>query len=421
MQPARSWSFLNSYAGAIGLATRIDEFRSSVPVRIAAPGEFRAEQDVTEFSYRVRLPVNQTERAAHVSWLTADSGLLMLADLIPQDLTHSEVDVSFDVPGHWFVYSSAPANSKGSYSLAEPLKAVFLVSSNAKSISKNVEGTRLDVTLVGDWPFKQEKAANGAARVLKKYFELIRFKLPPTANVVIAPAPLSRSEKWQAETRGTTVVLVIDPRASFSNWIAQLEVILTHELLHLWVPNSLVFEGDYDWFFEGFTLYQALLTALELKLINFREYLNTLGRVYDSYLSYVDTLSLKEASERRWTAVASPVYDKAMLLAFLYDLEVRYETHAQSSLSDRYPELFRKYAGKTVNANDAIMSLLRLSPATDSLLRSYVENRRTVELQETLKRYGILAQSTGGQTHLRLASSLNDEQLRILRSIGYRR
>ena len=49
------------------------------------------------------------------------------------------------------------------------------------------------------------------------------------------------------------------------------------------MPNSLRLDGDYDWFFEGFTLYTALVTALELKFINFDELVATLGRVYDSY------------------------------------------------------------------------------------------------------------------------------------------
>ena len=43
------------------------------------------------------------------------------------------------------------------------------------------------------------------------------------------------------------------------------------------------FTGDYDWFFEGFTLYIALQTALKLKLIRFQGVLNTLERVYNSY------------------------------------------------------------------------------------------------------------------------------------------
>ena len=87
---------------------------------------------------------------------------------------------------------------------------------------------------------------------------------------------------------------------------------MSHELFHLWVPNSLQLAGDYDWFFEGFTLYQALRTDLRLGLISFNDYLETIARVYDSYLaaSDRDALSLIEASERRWTTSSSLVYEK---------------------------------------------------------------------------------------------------------------
>ena len=178
-------------------------------------------------------------------------------------------------------------------------------------------------------------------KVMKNYLELTGFRLPGGAFIMIAPLPVKvGSTKWRAETRGSTVVLLIDPAADFKNWVGQLGVIFTHELLHLWVPNQLQLEGDYDWFFEGFTLYTALQTALKLKIINFKEYLDTLARVYDSYLSYADDLSLIEASERRWTTPGSLVYDKGMLVAFLYDLKIRKESGGKTTLADRYRELF---------------------------------------------------------------------------------
>src|SRR6185295_6358075 len=157
----------------------------------------------------------------------------------------------------------------------------------------------------------------------------------------------------------------------FKNWAGQLGVIFTHELLHLWVPNSLRLEGDYDWFFEGFTLYTALRTALELKIINFKEYLDTLARVYDSYLSYPDDLSLIDASERRWTTSSSFVYDKGMLAAFLYDLHLRTQSDGKITLADRYRELFaRRETADHVNANEVIIAVLGSSPAAKDFTKS---------------------------------------------------
>ena len=115
---------------------------------------------------------------------------------------------------------------------------------------------------------------------------------------VLAPFSASGAKSWSAETRGSNLVLLANnsPSAKFS--LGQLSVVLCHELFHAWVPNALSLDGNYDWFFEGFTLYQALCGAVRLGLIDFQEYLDTLGRVYDSYLLARESgdLSLLEAS-----------------------------------------------------------------------------------------------------------------------------
>ena len=85
--------------------------------------------------------------------------------------------------------------------------------------------------------------------------------------------------------------------------------------------------------FEGFTLYTALRTSQELGGIDFKETLNTLGRVYDVYLSHPDEQSLIEASETRWTNFGSQVSIKGMLVAFLYDLKIRKESGGKLTLA----------------------------------------------------------------------------------------
>ena len=192
----------------------------------------------------------------------------------------------------------------------------------------------------------------------------------------------------------------MDPQAQIANWKGQLEIIFTHEVLHLWVPNALPLEGDYDWFFEGFTLYTALLTALELKAIDFKEYLDTLGRVYDSYLSYPHDLSLIEASERRWTNPWPVVYDKGMLVAFLYDLMLRKESAGKTTVANLYRELFSLPADR-VNANEVIISLLTWSPAARELVKKYVEGNQELELEHVLQ-------------------ELHAGKPRLLKSLGYR-
>jgi predicted metalloprotease with PDZ domain len=279
----------------------------------------------------------------------------------------------------------------------------------------------LELVVSGVWKFKDSDAIEAAGNVLKKYWELTGYRLPGRSTVMIAPLPVQvGSTKWRAEARGSTVLLLIDPAASFTKWIGQLGVIFTHELLHLWVPNSLHLDGDYDWFFEGFTLYTALRTALELKIISFKEFLATLARVYDSYLSYPDDLSLIDASERRWTTSGSFVYDKGMLAAFLYDLQLRTQSAGKITLADRYREIFARPAADHVNANEVIIAVLGLSPAARDFTKSYIENSTRLELERLLPPYGLTLDSSGSSSQLRVSRALSPDQKRLLRSLGLR-
>jgi predicted metalloprotease with PDZ domain len=239
--------------------------------------------------------------------------------------------------------------------------------------------------------------------------------------IMIASSPVSLGNSiWKAETRGSSVVVLMDPAARDRNSIAQVRVIFTHEVLHLWVPNSLKLEGDYDWFFEGFTLYMALRTALELKVINFKGFLTTLAAVYDSYSSHPDQRSLVEESERRWTTSGTQVYVKGMLVAFLYDLLVRRESSGRTSLAGIYRELFNGGVAANTSGNEAIIRLLGSSPASKDFVKSYVENIGEIKLEQLLPAYGLQLDSSGKGTQLRVSRELNEDQKQLLRSIGHR-
>lgn len=379
--PSRSWSFRNSYAGALGIADRIDGFRANGALaRKLAAGEFRFEQNAGKIDYIVRVRRPSPAAVAHVTWLTADHGFLMFADLLPQAFEAFAVEIV--VPSGWTIRSSIAPEENGHYQIFEPDDAVFFVGRAIRKTSRK----ELDSFVTGTWPFKDSLAINAAARVLQKYLQLTQFSLPSRPAVMIAPLPVSTGvTKWRAQTRGSTVVLLMDPNAPIQNWKGQLEIIFAHEVLHLWVPNALELRGDYDWFFEGFTLYTALLTALELKAIDVREYLATLGRVYDSYLSYPDELSLIAASERRWTTSSPVVYDKGMLVAFLFDLLLREESGGKTTLASRYRELFSQPTTDRAEGNEVIIRLLGSTPAAADLVKKYIQGSAALELEQVLK------------------------------------
>ena len=428
--PVDSWSFRNAYAGVLDLGDRIERFDAPgkngemMPVRRIAAGEFRSENKVTTFSYTVKLlPPSRASDMSHVSWLAGESGFLMLADLLPQAEGASPkqgVLLQFELPPEWSIASSLLPNEKNEYLVMEPDKSMFFASRSLRKTVKTVDAMDIQLLASGEWAFADADVLKAATAVVKKYFELTGFRLRETSVVMLAPLPASAgNDQWRAETRGATVMLLLNPRVSRKNWIAQLAVIFTHEIFHLWVPNSLSLEGDYDWFFEGFTLYEALLTALDLKLITFQGFLDTIARVYDSYLSYPDSLSLIEASEQRWTSSVPLVYDKGMLVAFMYDLTARQESNSKNSLADRYRLLFNLHAERA-NSNQVIINLLRTSPATNDFPKAYIESRAGIKLEHFLPAFGLAVDARGQGTHLIVSTQLSKEQHKLLRSLGYR-
>jgi hypothetical protein len=418
-KPTRSWSFRNAYAGALGFAERVKDFRATddsdrdAGVKKSASGEYRSERDATWIAYTIDLSQVGGADVPHVSWLATGHGVLMFADVIPRDI--ETLSTEFKLPSGCTIESSVPSDKDGRYEVLQPEKAVFIL---GNSLRKTANTSDLELVVSGTWPFKDDKAFDAATEVMKHYTALTGFRLPGKSLIAIVPFSLGGS-KWKAETRGSTVILLIDPEVHFDTWIGQLKVIFTHEMLHLWVPNSLQLQGDYDWFFEGFTMYVALRTALELKVINFKGYLETLAGAYDAYISHPDDISLIQASETRWTRGFNQVYVKGMLVAFLYDLKLRKESGATATLADRYRELFGGRVAANADGNEAIIALLDAAPAMNGFGKLYVENSTKLDLEQLLPAYGLTLDSSGKKSQLQVSRKLTAEQKQLLRSLGY--
>jgi predicted metalloprotease with PDZ domain len=428
-------SFRNSYAGLIGLGERIEKIEAitsdgaSVPVQKLAPGEFKTTEEFAHFKYDVNVaePARPAQMS-HVSWLNREHGLLMLSDLLPFGASDSggfsAAQITVDLPVGWTV-SSNTERAGTQFLTDDPQNAVFMIGSTVREESRDRTASGLSIISSGKWPFSSKDAAKMAGKLLEQYSSATQFDLKRKAVLMLVPYPGDASpDRWSAETRGNVVVLLLGRNARAKRVLSRLGIVLSHEIFHLWVPNSLQLEGDYDWFFEGFTLYQALRMALQLRLISFDDYLETIARVYDSYSSAVDhdRLSLIEASERRWTTSSSLVYEKGMLVAFVYELSLRRLTNCRASLDDVYSELFRLSARGQRNANQLIMKLLSERPGLESFSKEYVESAGQIDLDSMVLPYGIhVVRAPAGQTSLAIGNNLDTRQRTLLSCIGYKK
>lgn len=427
---ATAWSFRNFYGSAVGLAERIenlvlsDESGAEVAAQKLAPGEFTAAKAATRFSYDLKLdPPAFVSDASHVSWLTTDRGLLMPGDILPLPLAEAKVELV--LPAGWSVSTVETNSGKGVFDVTDAEKAVFFIGRELRERSARVGGMKFTLATAGVWAFSDGEAEDSARDILKIYEEMIGGAPRQPSMLMLLPPPQSAGagNLWNAETRGSTVVLVSGRLPSKLAALAQLDGSLSHELLHLWIPNGLALDGEYDWFYEGFTNYQALRVGMRRGQLTFQDYLNKFGQAFDAYKSArgVKEISLLEASKRRWPNSASLIYHKGMLVALLYDLTLMRQTGGKSSLGDVYRELFRLYGqgGKREDGNRAVIELLSGMPGMRDFVERYVAGESEIILGPLIEASGLRIELGGARTHIGVAESLDRRQRESLRKLGY--
>jgi hypothetical protein len=448
--PAASWSFPDSYAGILNLGSRIEGLRlydaagAEVPNRKIAPGQFQAEAPATRFHYEARLdaPARAAD-AARVSWLSSERGLLMLRDLLPSAPSIANpnkqvvqgVTVRLSLPPGWVGHASAAQNDGGEFELADADLGVFAVGDRLRISTTKMAGMTFSLVAAGEWAFTDAEALELASKVLKA--DAVVFGAVPSrpAALILFPFPQSGvADRWSAETRGSSVTLLAGRLPSKIAALAQLSVPLTHEFLHFWVPNALALSGDYDWFYEGFTVYQAARISVRLDLLTFQEFLNAISRAYDGYSVGLDRdrWSLVEASKRRWTTGESSVYSKSMVVAFLYDLNLRSLSRNKHSLDEVYRNLFREYRNEGASARGAGFQPGQGSDGSDAALQalgaytgmqnfgsSFISKPVAINLTELLAPFGLRAETFGLRTRIGVSESLTRQQRDLLHDLGY--
>jgi predicted metalloprotease with PDZ domain len=427
------WSFPDTYGGVLGLGNRIerfvvlDESGGEVQTRKIAPGQFDSAKAGSHFRYEVNLtpPVSSSD-SARVSWLTGQRGLLMLADLLPviseKHVGATPASVSFEAPESWTVQSNDRESSQSAVEVSDIDRAVFAVGKSLRSSRIAESGMSFRLVVDGEWAFADADVSEMVARILKAHREVFGSAPAKQGTLILFPFPgAAAANQWSAETRGATVTLLLGKLPSKIGALAQISTPLTHELFHLWIPNALALEGDYDWFYEGFTVYQAARTALRLDLLTFPEFLNAIGRAHDAANFRTNSVSLISASGSRWTTGQSAVYSKSMVVAFLFDLRMRSLSRGKKSLDGVYRIILQKHSSNAakVDGNEAVTQALAADEASENFVRQFIRNAVTINLASELAPFGFEVETIGLRTRIAVSDKLNKQQRDLLRELGY--
>lgn len=424
---SRNWSFLQDYADVSNLADRIENLQlvdnkgEKVELKKFNAGEYLASRNPISFKYQVNLtPSKKITDAAHTSWLTETRGLLMLADLLP-NIKSKNILIDFDLPKDWKILSSETLLSENAFNLKNVENAVFLVGKNLREKQFQIDKTTLSFAFAGDWKFSDDEALEMASSILAEHKNIFKEIAASKVQIVLSPFPQENSnpDRWRAETRGSTITIISGALPHKSQAIQRLHEQLRHETFHLWLPNSLALSGNYDWFYEGFTIYHALRTGVELNQIRFEDFLNTLGKAYD--LSEDQVIPLIEASNKRWTGSGNFIYAKGLVVAFLCDIALLQSSKGRRNLKDVFRQLYQKHRipNQIEDGNLAVTRILKGFPELISIIQNYIEGKSKINWENDLALFGIVPEKSNFGVQLKVMSNLNGRQKDLLDKLGY--
>lgn len=414
--------FLKSAIGFADLGSRISEItlndgKNEFKARRLTSTEFVAEKPFASFSYTVDLaPSGISRSAAHGSWIGQDVGLLMLDDILPlpnSDLVSTAIRLK--IPEDWSVVTSENRMREGDpYSVGNISKAVFVIGKGLRSRPGPVA-----VSTAGTWHFSDAEVGSMADSIFAEYRRTFGGEASYQPRVVLLPFPQGNvpAGTWEAETRGSTVVLLSSDTAFKGQSLQRLHEQLRHELFHLWLPNGVDLTGPYDWFYEGFALYQSLRSGVRLNQIRFADMLDTLSRARGIERSIVGRRTLLAVSAERWKGSETEVYARGMLVAFLCDLAILDASKGRRTIEDVFRAIFEsnKPPGGKRDGNEAVLKALVLNPETVAILNDHVRGTKAIDWRRYLDPAGL----EDGPNGLRTKEKLSGSQKTLLDKLGY--
>lgn len=433
----KNWTFLQNHADVTNLAEKIEKLQlfddsgNIIETKKLMSGEYLAVKEPKSWIYEVNLtPSDKLTDSAHSSWLTENHGLLMLADLLPQ-LNKTTVEVTFELPNDWRISSSEKNTRNNTFNINEIESAVFLVGKKLREKNIQVDKTLINFVATSEWNFSDDEALEQIQSIINEYHKTIGSLPNWKTNIILLSFPQENKnpDRWRAETRGSTVTIISGQLPHKSQAIQRLNEQLRHELFHLWLPNNLALLGNYDWFYEGFTVYHALRTGVELNQIRFEDFLNTISQAYrisDFLITESgQNLSLIEASNNRWAGLSNVIYAKGLVVAFLCDITLLKQSKGKTNLKNVFRKLYekhRKYQSKSpfnlnevVDGNTAILGILRSFPDLNSVIQSFIEGKAKMEWQNDLTAVGL----TLDGRKLKVVENPNGRQKDLLDKLGY--
>ncbi len=432
-QSNKNLAFASSVGNVENLGTRISDLNltdkqgRAITFKKLIEGEYLTEDEANAWSYQVNLSTLPNEKAlAHVSWATDEQGILMLGDLLPQFVAQDNQPISakikFELPKDWKILSSEKSMEENTFFVNNIEKAVFLIGKNWRESKVTIGNTTLNFAIGGKWNFTDAEAFEMAGEIFEEYRK--QFGEIPTEKAQISLVHFPKEIKfgrWEAETRGANLTILSSDMPFKTLSLQHLHEQLRHEIFHFWIPNNLALTGNYNWFYEGFTVYQSLKTAVKTNRIRFEDFLDTLSQAYNLDNFQSRKVSLIEGAKNRWSGANSQVYSRGMIVAFLCDVALLHKSKGKRSINDIFRQVLNKYRlpNKLQEGNTAILNILGSYSELQPIIEKYIKGMEKINWQTDLEDAGIEAEETDFTTKFIVKTKLNGRQKDLLDKLGY--
>jgi hypothetical protein len=434
--------FANQFAGVDRLSERVyglkikDDDGAVLPLEIRGDGLYRFNAKTRRWftiDYEMRLArALDPSQFALVSSLGNEGGFLLLGDLLPRLCPEQASDADCDAlvnpirlriaaPPSWRIATTEKRDAEF-FEIDDARHAVFFLG-RLREKAAAVGAVNLRMAIAGDWGFADQEVFKLAEAIAREQSAMIGGGRAASSLITLAPFPQPLTGlRSSAITQGRTSVVMLNPNndalATFDHYRRH----LAHEMFHFYLPNSFRVRENFDWFWEGAARYIALVTLARLQLISLREYLDAIGAEYEAYWfnPLRNQVSLIAASPEKFSSAANYdlIYRKGMLVAALYDLELRWQSRGKLNLADVMRSLYQKYAtdGREIG-NREVLDEMRGFGDFSRQLRDDVESLREIDLNERVNRYGLVMEWVAvgrGRARLKTAAKLSARQQALL-------
>ncbi|MDE0011220.1 MAG: sigma-70 family RNA polymerase sigma factor [Candidatus Poribacteria bacterium] len=336
----------------------------------------------------------------------------------------NDIELYLDVPDHWHVSTSWERVESNGHRFVfkdqNDMMYNYLVLGEHSEHLVTTGAAKIMLALGGDFKGAMDEVQRTVDALLRAYLEI--FDSTPKDQLLFVANPYSKKGYRSGGVSRRSMTLLTGYALDEANrhyWLP----LVARLVCYIWIGSyidirtgtgAISFEEQEYWFCAGFTQYYSEIVSVRCGLASESDFLKSLERMWEAYLSRQGQLSVHEAGEDK-SANRELVYDGGTLIAAALDLQIRNLTQNRNSLDDVMRQMYREFGltGRAYAMKDVIRIVSRITGENfKPFFRKYVVGTERLPLEEYLKAAGVDVEIKSGEKLPKLRYIIH-EMLRI--------